>query len=117
MADTSPLDRIAAARAAVERQLRVAHWMGEMTITMARRRLEQELQSLRTSPAASPEPEADTVLGDTPPFDDYPTLTAAQVVPMLADLPHGELQLVREYEVAHRNRRTIVAKIDQLLVR
>lgn len=87
--------------------------MGEMTVTMARRRLEQELQSLQsTAPAPAP-----VVHPDAPPFDDYPTLTAAQVVPMLAELPHTELQMVRVYEVAHRNRRTIVAKIDQLLVR
>lgn len=86
-----------------------------MTITMARRRLEQELQTLRNpTPVAAPSaPEQ----SDAPPFDDYPALTAAQVVPMLAQLPPTELQFVRDYEVSHRNRRTIVAKIDQLLVR
>ena len=50
-----------------------------------------------------------------PPFDGYDHLAAAQIVQLLGRLPHGELSLIRSYEASHRGRRTILAKIDQLI--
>ncbi|MFZ1490770.1 MAG: hypothetical protein WAS51_12580, partial [Ilumatobacteraceae bacterium] len=44
----------------------------------------------------------------------YATLAASQVVARLADLSGEELELVRRYEEAHRRRRTILGRIDQL---
>lgn len=44
----------------------------------------------------------------------YDSLAASQVVPRLAGLSGAELEAVRRYEVAHRGRKTILAKIDQL---
>lgn len=44
----------------------------------------------------------------------YDSLSASQVVPRLAGLSGAELEGVRRYEVAHRGRKTILAKIDQL---
>jgi hypothetical protein len=44
----------------------------------------------------------------------YDSLSAAQVVQRLAGLGDGELNAVRSYEVAHRGRRTILCKIEQL---
>jgi hypothetical protein len=44
----------------------------------------------------------------------YDTLSASQVVERLAGLPADDLDEVRGYEAAHRNRRTILGKIDQL---
>jgi hypothetical protein len=57
--------------------------------------------------------------GDAPPSDDlaipgYDALSASQVVERLVGLAHDELSAVRDYEAAHRNRRTILGKIDQL---
>lgn len=44
----------------------------------------------------------------------YDSLSASQVVERLDGLDTNELQAVRAYESAHRNRRTILGKIDQL---
>jgi hypothetical protein len=41
-------------------------------------------------------------------------LSASQVVERLVGLGADELDAVRSYELANRNRRTILGKIDQL---
>jgi hypothetical protein len=48
------------------------------------------------------------------PIPDYDELSASQVVERLEGLPPPELAAVRAYEQAHRGRRTILFKIDQL---
>ena len=48
------------------------------------------------------------------PIPGYDALSASQVVERLAGLAAAELDAVRSYEAAHRNRRTILGKIDQL---
>jgi hypothetical protein len=48
------------------------------------------------------------------PIPGYDALSASQVVERLAGLSQDELASVREYEGAHRNRRTILGKIDQI---
>jgi hypothetical protein len=53
---------------------------------------------------------ADTAL----PIPGYDALSASQVVERLAGLSPDELDAVRTYEGAHRNRRTILGKIDQV---
>jgi hypothetical protein len=45
---------------------------------------------------------------------DYDSLSASQVVPRLEGLSGVELAAVREYETAHRGRKTILSKIAQL---
>jgi hypothetical protein len=45
---------------------------------------------------------------------DYDELSASQVVERLDGLPASELDAVRAYEEAHRARRTILYKIEQL---
>jgi hypothetical protein len=52
--------------------------------------------------------------GDTLPIPGYDALSASQVVERLAGLSAEELDSVRTYEGAHRNRRTILGKIDQI---
>lgn len=44
----------------------------------------------------------------------YDSLSAAQVVQRLGGLGESELDAVRRYEEAHRGRRTILCKVDQL---
>jgi hypothetical protein len=44
----------------------------------------------------------------------YDALSASQVVERLSGLATDELSAVRAYESSHRNRRTILGKIDQL---
>jgi hypothetical protein len=53
--------------------------------------------------------------GDEVPFDGYDTLPAAHIVQRLSRLTPAELGVVRGYETRHRARRTVVAKVDQLL--
>jgi len=48
------------------------------------------------------------------PIPGYDALSASQVVERLAGLSPDELDAVRSYEGAHRNRRTILGKIDQI---
>jgi hypothetical protein len=61
------------------------------------------------STTASTAPKAAT-LG----IPDYDELSASQVVERLDGLQAGELDAVRAYEEAHRSRRTILYKIEQL---
>ena len=44
----------------------------------------------------------------------YDALSASQVVERLSGLDATELSEIREYELAHRKRRTILGKIEQL---
>jgi hypothetical protein len=53
---------------------------------------------------------------DELPIPGYDALSASQVVERLLGLTPGELEVVRAYETAHRNRRTILGKIEQLTV-
>lgn len=49
------------------------------------------------------------------PIVDYDLLAASHVVQRLAQLSVAELEVVRAYEASGRGRRTILAKVDQLL--
>jgi len=52
--------------------------------------------------------------GDDLPIAEYPSLAASQVVARLDGLGDVELDQVRVFEAAHRGRRTVLGKIDQL---
>jgi hypothetical protein len=58
------------------------------------------------APSAPPAPELA--------IPEYDQLSASQVVERLEGLSAGELDAVREYELAHRGRNTILGKITQL---
>ena len=62
-----------------------------------------------TTTTAAPAPTATTLV-----IPDYDELSASQVVERLDGLPASELDAVRAYEEAHRARRTILYKIEQL---
>jgi hypothetical protein len=73
----------------------------------------------RKTPAAAPVKTAPPTngvapAGDSLPIPGYDALSASQVVERLAGLSRTELDAVRSYEAAHRNRRTILGKIDQI---
>jgi len=59
--------------------------------------------------AAAPAPDSREL-----PIPGYDALSASQVVERLAGLVGSELDAVRCYEANHRNRRTILGKIEQL---
>ena len=62
-----------------------------------------------TTKTAAPAPAATTLV-----IPDYDELSASQVVERLDGLPVSDLDAVRAYEEAHRARRTILYKIEQL---
>lgn len=66
------------------------------------------------SGAATPEPPAPPAESDLP-IQDYDSLAASQVVPRLATMSEEELRAVRSYELAHRNRQTILNRVNQRL--
>ncbi|MEI8238952.1 MAG: hypothetical protein WCI22_05985 [Actinomycetota bacterium] len=110
-------------RSQLESRVKVAHWVGEMSVQFGRRTIEQKFAERRRPAEPDHQPVGETVHAATvkthvhqhPPFDGYDQLAATQIVQLLGRLPHGELRLVREYEADHRNRRTVLAKIEQLL--
>jgi hypothetical protein len=59
-------------------------------------------------------PDEDAPAADTLGIPDYDELSASQVVERLDGLQQAELEAVRTYEEAHRGRRTILFKIEQL---
>jgi hypothetical protein len=65
--------------------------------------------STTTTTTAAPAPPSTTLV-----IPDYDELSASQVVERLDGLPASELDAVRAYEEAHRARRTILYKIEQL---
>ena len=103
-----------------------------------RNRLQQRVDDLVRSPepaarpAAPPEPQpeqgapvapvvqapwvsaVDAPARDDLPIPGYDTLSATQVVERLTGLGPSELDAVHAYETAHRQRRTILGKIEQL---
>jgi hypothetical protein len=119
---------VADGRSQLESRVKVAHWVGEMTVQFGRRAIEQKVAERRTSPTAgrgpidarSTEAAPEHVMAPAhvhqeAPFDGYDQLAATQIVQLLGRLPHGELRLVRSYESDHRRRRTVLSKIEQLL--
>ena len=107
-------------RTRVQERVQVARWVGEMAVTYGRQQIERRLATAAENPML--EPVVHTPLAaisahepSPPPFEGYDHLAAAQIVQLLSRLPHAELMLVQEYEAAHRARRTILAKLDQLL--
>jgi cytoskeletal protein RodZ len=68
-----------------------------------------ETTATATATTAAPAPAATTLV-----IPDYDELSASQVVERLDGLPASELDAVRAYEEAHRARRTILYKIEQL---
>jgi hypothetical protein len=118
---------VADGRSALESRVKVAHWVGEMTVQFGRRAIEQKLAERRRPAAGHVVVESTSTDEATPaqqptaphsqhaPFDGYDQLAATQIVQLLGRLPHAELRIVRDYETTHRHRRTVLAKIDQLL--
>lgn len=102
---------VADSRAKLENQVRVAHWIGEMAVTTGRKQIGKRLTAVRQPPPTAAEP------GKRPhsPFDGYDDLPAAEVVKLLARLPHADLQLIGDYETAGRRRRTILNRVAELL--
>lgn len=64
--------------------------------------------------AAPPTGHAPTASADELPIEGYDHLAASQVVDRLPALTPGELDAVAAYELAHRHRQSVLAKVAQL---
>lgn len=120
-------------RQVVLNRVALARFIGQMAVQQGQREIAKRLEARRTTGpvettatdvAASTEllRDVDTSRGrDVPsvadlPIAGYESLPALNVVQRLATLHPDEVELVRRFEQAHRARRTILAKIDQLQV-
>jgi hypothetical protein len=71
------------------------------------------------APAPTPAPSTPSVPTSGPEaatlaIPDYDSLSASQVLPRLQGLSTDELEAVRDYEAAHRGRKTILNRVTQL---
>ena len=112
--------RVAGGCARVQQRVQVARWVGEMAVTFGRSEVERRLTTAAEHRSLQPIVAAPLAMvsahkPSAPPFEGYEHLAAAQIVQLLGRLPHAELVLIRDYETAHRRRRTILAKLTQLL--
>ncbi|MCE9621716.1 MAG: hypothetical protein K8R99_05155 [Actinomycetia bacterium] len=103
---------VSSGRREVEERVRVAHWIGEMSVTYGRAELKRRLTS---TGAPGVTEVADAEVESPPPFDGYDELPADRLVQVLSNFPVAELALIRVYEQRKRGRRTVLAKIDQLI--
>lgn len=91
----------------------------EPQLASSERDPEPEIESA-VEPAVAPvvEPVGEDLAADVDadalPIEGYESLAALHVVQRLAGLSAGELEVVRRFELSHRGRRTILAKVAQL---
>ncbi len=133
--DRSP-ELAARGRQHLQTQLSVARMIGQFAVQMGSKQVSAFLQRQGDARASAVAPEAavptdespaqdppgavDDVPGAPPtadrlPIDGYDTLAASQVVARLEGLDAEALAVVAAYERGHRNRKTILGKIAQLL--
>lgn len=122
-------------RQVVNNRIILARFIGQMAVQQGQREVARRLEARRTSPVVdaggSAEersgPDApDNVSPATPAGDEgvpsaaelpiagYESVPAINVVQRLSTLRPDEVEAIRRFEQAHRSRRTILAKIDQL---
>jgi hypothetical protein len=127
-------------RTQVTGQVRLARFIGQFAVGKVRQEIDARLSTRQTAPApvggATGATEATAIeFFDTDvspvdlevlitvdevgtvgplPIDGYDALAASQVLPRLVALDAIGLEAVRRYEEAHRNRRTVLARIGQL---
>ncbi len=101
-------------------RIALAQMLGKLAADSARRRAEAFVRRPADRPhadgtPAAAEPDAAAAPPARPAIPDYDARSAAEIVARLAALTPSELAGVRSYETAHRARRTVLAKIAQLL--
>jgi hypothetical protein len=102
-------------RREVADRVRVAHWIGEMAVTYGRAELRRISSSTGSSTTSAEIDVTDSEASSPQPFDGYDDLPADRLVQLLSKFPASELAIIRLYEQKQRGRRTVLAKIDQLI--
>ncbi len=95
-------------------QVRLAQMFGRIAADSARR---QAQGFARGRPGTSAPPGAKGSSTAHPPFEGYDDLAATEVIARLEGLNAEALRSARAYEQAHRNRRTVLGRIAQLLAK
>lgn len=54
--------------------------------------------------------------GQGPPLEDYDRLSVEEICARLPDLDYQAVESIRAYEMAHKNRRTLLERLDRSLV-
>lgn len=107
----------------------LARFIGQMAVQQGQRELARRVEARRAGQPAVSEPDVASVRvdvhvptddsgavpsADELPIDGYESVPAINVVQRLSTLRADEVEAIRRFEQAHRARRTILAKIDQL---
>ena len=117
----------------LQQQVNAARMIGKLAVQFGSQKLAAKLQDLSNSVAASSTPQPNLPLKtDEPasaqgagmttdsdasklPIGDYTARTARDIIADLGEMNAGQLEQIAAFESANRARRTILAKIDQLL--
>ena len=120
--DTCVRRRIDSAREVVQRPMRLVRSLFDVVsgvppedISEQTGRIIDVTESAVAPPVASNPPAPSDGDADDLPIEAYESLAASHVVARLEALSPSELQQIRQFEAAHRGRRTVLGKIDQLL--
>ena len=102
-------------RARVDEALRQARALGELSVAFGSRELRRRAEASKQDHDEAPAP----IVHDAGPapddvIADYDSLSASQIVPMLAGLDPAERGRVAEYEARARGRQTILRRLSQL---
>jgi hypothetical protein len=97
-------------------QVRLAQMFGKIAVDSAKRQAQGFARARPGQHAPSQAAEAASS-AEHPPFEDYDRLAATEVIARLERLAAEELRAVRAYEQRHRNRRTVLGRVAQLLSR
>lgn len=101
----------------VRKQIATAHLVGEFAVGIGSRRVGQVLHQVMNSDAnRDPVPGSVSEVSESQlAIASYLTLSAIQIVDQLESLSAVELRAIADFERAHRMRRTVLFKINQLL--
>lgn len=119
------IDEIPTRAVTARERVDLARFVGKMVVDRAAQELRRRLGVVDDAPDdATPHAEPDViddiapVIDHVPPQDlalpDYDQLPAAHIVSKLAGLTIAERADIEAYETAHRHRRTVLGKLDQL---
>ena len=84
---------VASGRREVEDRVRVAHWVGEMSVNYGRTELQRRMSGASATPQVTDVAESEAVSAQ--PFDGYDDLAADRLVQLLSKFPTAELAVIR----------------------
>lgn len=116
-------------RQTVEQRVLVGRFIATLVAQQARQRFAETMKppssvttDVRAEPASGREDARSAERPRTPQhgprarlaIDHYESLSATQVIPLLAGLDPDDLAAIETFERSHRNRRTVLGRIEQL---